>query len=74
MPLNFATAGPYRHDSGVTTAPLPQLAVAKALDRYPPGVLGFVQAHLLRGMNHVVAGCMEATAAIDAALHQASGS
>lgn len=74
VPLNFATAGPYRHDSGVTTAPLPQLAVAKALDRYPPGVLGFVQAHLLRGMNHVVAGCMEATAAIDAALHQASGS
>ncbi len=71
VPLNYALTTTYRHDPGVPTITLPMLSVARSLDRYPANVLGFAQAHLLRGMNHVVAGFNDATACINAALDQA---
>jgi len=70
VPLNYSQTTAYRHDPGVTTATLPMLSVAGSLDRYPEGVLGFAQAHLLRGMNHVVAGMTEAAALAKGALDQ----
>lgn len=68
VPLNYAMSTTYRHDLGVTTAPLPMLAIAKSLDRYPENVLGFAQAQLKRGMNQVVANMTEAATLVEAAL------
>ena len=68
VPLNYASTTTYRHDVGVPTQTLPMLAPARQLDRYPPNTLGFAQAHLLRGMNHLVAALRDASAVVRHAL------
>ena len=61
VPLNFTRGTRWRRDLGVTVPPLPALAIAAELDRYPENALPFAQTHLRRGLNHVLAALEEAT-------------
>ncbi|MEX2642907.1 MAG: M28 family peptidase [Acetobacterales bacterium] len=66
VPLNYARKGHFSHDWGTHVPPLPDLAEARHLDRYPGDASGFAQYHLLRGRNRVVAALREATAVVQA--------
>jgi hypothetical protein len=68
VPLNYQRGSRWRRDLGLTAAPLPALAIAIDLDRYPPNALGFAQMHLARGLNHVMAALEEAQERVAAAL------
>ena len=68
VPLNYQRGTRWRRDLGLTAAPLPSLAIATELDRYPPNALPFAQMHLTRGMNHVMAALEEAQERVAAAL------
>ena len=68
VPLNYQRGTRWRRDLGLTTQPLPALAICAELDRYPPNVLGFALTHLMRGLNQVVATLEEANARVEATL------
>jgi len=74
VPLNYQRGGRWRRDLGLTAAPLPALAIAMDLDRYPPNALPFAQMHLTRGMNQVMAALEEAQERVAAALTTLSSS
>ena len=74
VPLNYQRGTRWRRDLGLTAAPLPALAIAAELDRYPGNALGFAQMHLTRGMNHVMAALEEAQERVAAALPATSAS
>jgi hypothetical protein len=68
VPLNYVKGTRFRRDMAVPPSPLPWLAIAEELDRYPPAALGFALTQLQRGSNHVVGGLMDARDLVDAAL------
>jgi hypothetical protein len=68
VPLNYQRGSRWRRDLGLTAAPLPALATALDLDRYPGNALGFAQMHLARGLNYVMAALEEAQERVEAAL------
>ena len=68
VPLNYQRGTRWRRDLGLTTQPLPALAICAELDRYPPNMLGFALTHLMRGLNQVVATLEEANARVEATL------
>ena len=69
VPLNFTRDGRFRHDPAVPISPLPDLAPALDLGRYPPGSheARLIQTSLLRGMNRFIAAVERARAAVDGA-------
>lgn len=68
VPLDHVRRGPFRHDGGAHPPPLPDLAAAAQLDRYPGDAAGFAEADLVRGRNTVVAALGDAMKVIAAAL------
>jgi N-acetylated-alpha-linked acidic dipeptidase len=62
VPLNFTRDGRFRHDPAVPIPPLPDLAPAADLGRYPAGSheARVIHTTLLRGMNRVIAAVREA--------------
>jgi hypothetical protein len=66
VPLDYARGTRYRRDFGLPAPPFTHLAVAAELDRYPPQALGFAQATLRRGANHVLAALEEAAESVPA--------
>lgn len=68
VPLNHAKGTRYRPDTSVPPLPLPWLAIANELDRYPPDAIGFALTQLQRGCNHVVGALLEANEMVEAAL------
>ncbi len=68
VPLNYVKGTRYRPDVSVPPSPLPWLAIADELDRYPPGAFGFALTQLQRGCNHVVGALIEAHEMVEAAL------
>jgi hypothetical protein len=71
VPLNYVKGTRFRRDLATPPSPLPWLAIAEELDRYPPSTLGFALNQLQRGCNHVVGGLMDACEVVDAALDDA---
>jgi N-acetylated-alpha-linked acidic dipeptidase len=55
VPLNYTRGTRFRRDLGLPAPPLPALAVATELDRYPAATLPFAQTQLRRGLNQVLA-------------------
>ncbi len=68
VPLDHVCHGPFRHDGGAHPPPLPDLAAADQLDRYPGDSAGFAEADLMRGRNTVTAALNDAASAITLAL------
>jgi hypothetical protein len=68
VPLNYVKGTRFRRDLATPPSPLPWLAIAEDLDRYPPTAIGFALTQLQRGCNHVVGGLMDAREMVDAAL------
>lgn len=68
VPLNYTRGTRFRRDLGVTAPPLPALATAAELDRYPPAALPFAQTQLKRGLNQVLAALEEALETVEKAL------
>jgi hypothetical protein len=68
IPLNHARNPRFTHDPALNVPPLPMLAAALELDRYPGDELHFATTSLLRGRNRVVAGLREAARLLDRAL------
>jgi hypothetical protein len=68
VPLNYTRGTRWRRDLGLPAPPLPALAVATELDRYPPAALPFAQTQLRRGLNQVLAALEGAHAQVSAAL------
>ncbi len=68
VPLNYVKGTRFRRDMPSPSAPLPWLAIAEDLDRYPPSAIGFALTQLQRGCNHVVGALMDAREVVDAAL------
>ena len=66
VPLNFTRDARFRHDPAVPVPPLPDLAPAVDLGRYPPGSheARVIQTSLLRGMNRMVAALRDACAVV----------
>jgi N-acetylated-alpha-linked acidic dipeptidase len=62
IPLNFTRHGRFRHDPAVPIPPLPDLAAASDLGRYPAGSheARVIQTSLLRGMHRVIAALRQA--------------
>ena len=71
VPLNYVKGTRFRRDLATPPSPLPWLAIAEELDRYPPSTLGFALNQLQRGCNHVVGGLMDACEVVDVALDDA---
>ena len=65
-PAHSTRGTPFRRDFGLPAAPLTHLAVAAALDRYPPAALGFATTTLQRSLNHVLAAIEAADLALPA--------
>ncbi|MEP7344899.1 MAG: M28 family peptidase [Gemmatimonadaceae bacterium] len=55
VPVNFTRGPEFFHDPAETTPALPDLAVALQGATTPPESLGFLQTHLTRGQNRLVA-------------------
>ena len=68
VPLNYVKGTRFRRDLATPPSPLPWLAIAEELDRYPPAAIGFALTQLQRGCNHVVGALMDAREMLDAAL------
>jgi N-acetylated-alpha-linked acidic dipeptidase len=68
VPLNYVRGTRFRRDMALPPSPLPCLAIAEELDRYPLAAIGFALTQLQRGCNHVVGGLMDARDLVDAAL------
>jgi hypothetical protein len=68
VPLNYARSTAYRRDLALPPAPLPWLAIATELDRYPEAAAGAARTHLLRGSNHVIGELTAAADLVEAAL------
>jgi len=68
VPLNYVKGTRFRRDLATPPSPLPWLAIAEELDRYPPTAIGFALTQLQRGCNHLVGGLMDAREMVDAAL------
>jgi hypothetical protein len=68
VPLNYVKGTRFRRDLATPQSPLPWLAIAEELDRYPPTAIGFALTQLQRGCNHVVGGLLDAREMVDAAL------
>ncbi len=68
VPLNYVKGTRFRRDLATPPSPLPWLAIAEELDRYPPTAIGFALTQLQRGCNHVVGALMDAREMLDAAL------
>ncbi|NKC29308.1 M28 family peptidase [Falsiroseomonas selenitidurans] len=66
VPLDYTRGTRWRRDFGLPAPPLTHLAVAEALDRYPPQALGFATTQLRRGANHVLAALAAAAEAVPA--------
>jgi N-acetylated-alpha-linked acidic dipeptidase len=66
VPINFTRDGRFRHDAAVPIPPLPDLAPAADLKRFPPGSheARVIQTSLLRGQNRVVAALRQAQAVV----------
>jgi hypothetical protein len=66
VPLNFTREGRFRHDPAVPIHPLPDLAPALDLARFPSQSheARTIQTSLLRGMNRIVGGLRLANAVI----------
>ncbi len=71
VPLNYVKGTRFRRDMALPPAPLPWLAIAEELDRYPPTAIGFALTQLQRGCNHVVGGLMDARDLVESALDSA---
>lgn len=68
VPINYTRGPRFTHDPALNVPPLPAIAAAAGLDGVPADKMGFVQAHLLRGRNRVVAALREATRTVEAVL------
>jgi len=66
VPLNYVRGERWRRDIGLPAPPLPLLALAGALDRYPGTSVNFALTTLRRGMNRFLAEMAAARAAIPA--------
>ncbi len=68
VPVNYTRGPAFFHDPAETTPALPDLSVALAAPTTPPDELGFLQTHLLRGQNRLVAALRDARHAVDGAI------
>jgi hypothetical protein len=60
VPVNFTRGPEFFHDPAETTPALPDLAVALQAPSTPAESLGFLQTHLTRGQNRLVAALRDA--------------
>ncbi len=68
VPVNYTRGPAFFHDPAETTPALPDLSVALAAPSTAPNELGFLQTHLMRGQNRLVAALRDARHAVDGAM------
>ncbi len=68
VPVNFTRGPEFFHDPAETTAPLPDLSVALQAATTAPESLGFLQTHLTRGQNRLVAALRDARRVVQDAM------
>ena len=68
VPINFTTQTAFYHDHAETIPPLPDLAPALDIPNAVPSRLGFIQTHLTRGQNRLLATLHQAASDVAAAL------
>ncbi|MFN8571107.1 MAG: M28 family peptidase [Gemmatimonadaceae bacterium] len=68
VPVNFTRGPEFFHDPAETTPALPDLSVALQIPGTPADSLGFVQTHLTRGQNRLVAALRDARRVLQEAM------
>ncbi len=68
VPVNFTTGPAFFHDPAETIPPIPDLAPAESLGKAPAAQRGFIQTHLTRGQNRLVAAVRDARREVEGAI------
>ncbi len=68
VPVNFTRGPEFFHDPAETTPALPDLSVALQVPSMPKDSLGFLQTHLTRGQNRLVAALRDARRVVQDAM------
>ena len=68
VPVNFTTGPGFFHDPAESIPPLPDLAPALSVPNARPEMIGFIQVHLTRGQNRLVAALRDAVREVESAL------
>lgn len=68
VPVNYTRGPGFFHDPAETTPSLPDLSVALNASSMAPSELGFMQTHLLRGQNRLVAALRDARRVVQDAM------
>jgi hypothetical protein len=68
VPVNFTTGPGFFHDPAENIVPLPDLAPALTIPKARPEMVGFIQVHLTRGQNRLVAALRDAAREVESAL------
>ena len=68
VPVNFTTGPGFFHDPAENIPPLPDLAPALGIPAARPEMIGFIQVHLTRGQNRLVAALHDAAREVESAV------